>query len=130
MSRGQAARVPSGARDAVVAPSVVGFAVQKIDRLHITRVEERHKGIAHEADVLDIEDEPVRRSLCNAHPVDGFAGKVVNLFQIEHLALLHLIGSEVFAALRRLRSGQGVGVQNQRAPLLVSSRPVGHAREL
>jgi len=112
MSVVETARVPSGARDAVVAPSVVGFAVQKIDRLHITWVEERHKEIAHEADIFDVEDEPVCRSLCNVHSVDGFAGKVVNLFQIEHLALLHLIGVKSSAALRRSRPDRGVGVHN------------------
>ena len=88
MSRGQPARVPSGARDAVVPPDIVRFAIQEIDRLHLARMEEGHKEIAHDADVLDIEDEPVWRSLCNVHSVDGLARKIVDLFQVELPCLL------------------------------------------
>src|ERR1035438_7566958 len=100
----QAAGVPSGARDAVIAPYAVRFAIQKIDRLHIARMEERHKEIAHQGDILDVEHDPVCGSLCNVHAVDSFAGKVVNLLQVEHLARLHLISREIFAALSWLRT--------------------------
>src|SRR5579872_7313084 len=77
ISRDQAVRVDSCAHDAVVTPDVFRFAIQKVDRLHLTRVEDRYEEIAHRADVLDIEDEPVRRSLSNVHSVDGFASKVI-----------------------------------------------------
>src|SRR5579862_8781534 len=56
MSRRQPARVPSGAHDAVVPPEAVRFAIQKVDRLHLTRMEECHKEIAHDADILYLED--------------------------------------------------------------------------
>ena len=98
MSRGQPAGVPSRARDAVVAPDMVRFAIQKIDRLHLTRMEERHEEIAHRADVLHVEDQTVRRGLGNAHSVGGRAGEIIGLFQVERLAGLHLIGREVLAA--------------------------------
>ena len=63
------------------------------------------------------------------HSVDGRAGKIVGLFQVEYLAFLHLIGREVLAALSWLRAGHSVGAHNQCLPLLVSGRPVAHARE-
>jgi hypothetical protein len=55
-------------------------------------MEKRYEEIVHRADVLDIDDEPVRRSLCNVHSVDGLARKVINLFKVEYFAVRHLIG--------------------------------------
>jgi len=49
MSRGEPARAPSSAGDAVIAPDVVRFAIQKVNRLHLTRTEERQEEIAHDA---------------------------------------------------------------------------------
>ena len=76
------------------------------------RVEESHQEIADRADVLDIEDEPVRRSLRNVHSVDGLARKVVGLLKVEYLAFLHLIRRKVFAALTWLQAGQSMGGHN------------------
>src|SRR5271157_1813387 len=112
MSRDQPARVRSGARDAVIPPDARRFAIQKVDRLHLTWMEECHNEIPHDADIFNIEDKPVRRSLCNAQSVDGIAGEVIDLFKVEYLAFLHLIGREVFAAVSWLRAGQSVGVHN------------------
>jgi hypothetical protein len=112
ISHDQPVRVLACARDAVVAPNVVRFAIQKVDRLHLTRVKDWYEEIADRAHVLDIEDQPVRRSLRNAHAVSGFARKVIDLFKVEYLAFLHLIGPEVFAALIQLQAGQSVGLQN------------------
>jgi hypothetical protein len=50
--------------------------------LHLTRVKDRDEEITHRADILDIEDQPVRRSLGNAHSVDTFASKVIGLLKI------------------------------------------------
>ena len=74
MSSGQLARVPSGARDAIVPPDVRRFAIQKVDRLQLARMEECHNEIAHDFGILDTEDEPVSRSLYNAHSVDSSTG--------------------------------------------------------
>src|ERR1700730_16417467 len=112
MSRAPPGCVLSCANDAVDAPDVIRFAIQKVDRLHLTLVKNRYEEIADRADVLDIEDEPVRRSLSNVHSVDTFAGKVIDLFKVEYLAFLHLIGREVFAALTSLQVGQSVGIHN------------------
>jgi len=57
--------------------------------------------IAHRSDVLDVEDKPLRRSLCNVDSVDGLARKVIDLFEVEYLAFSHLIGREVLAAVTR-----------------------------
>ena len=61
----------------------------------------RHEEIAHRADVLDVEDKPLRRSLCNVDSVGGLARKVIDLFEVEYLAFSHLIGREVLAAVTR-----------------------------
>src|SRR5579864_8213229 len=105
ISRGQPVRVLSCAHDAVVVPDIFRLAIQEVHRLHLAGVEESYEEIAHRAEVLDIEDEPVRRSLGNVHSVDGFARKVIDLFKVENLAFLHLIWREIFAALTRLEAG-------------------------
>ena len=59
MSRGQPVRVSAGAHHDVVPPDVIRFAIQKVDRLHLTRMEECHKKIGHNADILDLDDKAV-----------------------------------------------------------------------
>ena len=105
MSCGQPTRVPSGAYEAIVAPDVVRFAIQIVDRLHFTRMKKCHEETAHDADILDLENEPVRRSLRNVHLVHGRAGEVIDLFIIKHRAASQLIGREVLAAATWLRAG-------------------------
>ena len=83
MSRRKPARVPSGPRDTVIPPDNLRFVVQKIDRLHLTRMKEGHQEVAHRADILDLEDEPIHGSLSNVQTVDGRAGKIVGLFEVE-----------------------------------------------
>src|ERR1700730_19257669 len=85
----------SCADDAVVPPDLIRFAIQKIYRLQLTRVKDRYEVIAHRADVLDIEDQPARRSLENLQSVDGFASKVIDLLEVENLAFLHFSEFEV-----------------------------------
>jgi len=75
-------------------------------------VKDRDEEIAHRADVLHIEDESPGRSLYNVHSVDGLARKVVDLFEVEHLAFLHFIGRKVSAASTGLQTGQSIGVHN------------------
>src|ERR1019366_7970991 len=112
ISREQPVRVRSCAHDTVVAPDVLRFAIQEVGRLYFTRVKESYQEIANRADVLNIDDEPVHRSLRNMHPVDGLARKVIDLFKVEYRAFLHLIWPEVFAASTSLVAGQGVGVHD------------------
>jgi hypothetical protein len=83
-------------------------------------MEDRYKKVAYGADILDIDDDPVRGSLGNVHSIDGFTRKVVGLFKVDHLAFLDLIGRKVFAALTRLQARQSVRVHDQCLPLLVS----------
>src|SRR5216683_7900067 len=111
-SRDQPVCVLSCADDAVVPPDLIRLAIEKVHRLQLTGVKDGYEVIAHRADVLHIEDDPGRRSLDNVHSVDGFARKVIDLFEVEHLAFLYLIGREVFAALTRLRVPQSVGAPN------------------
>jgi hypothetical protein len=58
MPRGQPAGIPSGSRDAVVPPDLRRFAIQKIDRLHLSRMKESYEEITDDSHVLDIKDEP------------------------------------------------------------------------
>ena len=58
MTRSQTAGVPAGARQGVVTPHTARFTIQKVDRLHVTRMEKCYKEMAYDADILDIEDEP------------------------------------------------------------------------
>src|ERR1700680_3433222 len=111
ISRDQPVGVLSCAYDAVVAPDAIRLAIQKVHRLQVTPAKDRDEEIAHRADVLHIEDESAGRSLYNLHSVDGLARKAVDLFEVEHLSFLHLIGREVFAALTR-QTGQSIGVHN------------------
>ena len=46
-----------------------------------------------------------------AHPLD-FIEIVVQGFEVEHLAFLHLIGRKVSAASTGLQTGQSIGVHN------------------
>jgi hypothetical protein len=55
-------------------------------------MKDRREEIAHCADVLHIEHHSARRSLCNPHPEDTFAGQVVFLFEVEYLASLYFAG--------------------------------------
>src|SRR4029077_7057054 len=98
--------------DAVVAPHVVRFAIEKADRLRLTWMKDWYEEIAHRADVLDIDDEAVRRSLGNVHAVDDLARKVIDLFEVEYVAFLHFIGLEVISAFIRSRGRQSIGVHN------------------
>ena len=82
----EAVRVLSGAHNTIEPPDAFRLAIQEVDRLHLTGAEDRYEEMAHCADVLDLEDEPVRRCLSNVHSVDGFARKVIDLFKVEHLA--------------------------------------------
>ena len=75
-------------------------------------MKESYEEIVHRADVLDIDDEPVRRGLCNVHSVDGLSRKLIGLFKVEYFAFSHLIGCEIFAALTRVQPGKSVGVHN------------------
>src|ERR1700722_14678895 len=88
-----------------------------------------YEEIADRADVLDFNDEAVRRGLDNVHSVDGLARKIIDLFKVEHVAFFHFIGHEVFAAFIRSQSRQGICVHNQRLPSLVSGRPVAYPRK-
>src|SRR6266545_3488254 len=112
MSRGQPARVPSGARNTVVSPDMVRFPVQKIYRLHLTGREECDEEVAHDGGILNVKDDPVCRSPGNMHSVDGRAGQIIDLFQVEYAALLHLIWREVLTVVTGRRTGQSVGVHH------------------
>jgi hypothetical protein len=128
MSRGQPARVPPSPRDAVVPPDVFRFSIQKVDRLHLARMEKRYEGIPDGADILNVKDEPVCRNLRNVDSVDGPAREIVDLFEVERSARLHLLWREVSAAAAWRRAGQSVGAYDERLPLLMSGRPVTHPR--
>src|SRR5580704_9124499 len=52
ISRDQPIGVLPSARDAVVAPDVIRFAIEKVDRLHVTRMKDRYEEIADCVDVL------------------------------------------------------------------------------
>ncbi len=130
ISREQAVGGLCCAHHAVVAPDVIRFAIQKVDRLYLARVQDRYQQVAHRRDVLNVENQPVGRSLGNVHSVDSSAGDVIDLFEVEYLAFLQLIEREVFAGLRMLQVGQSVSFQNECLPLLVCSGPVAHARKL
>src|ERR1700730_4152793 len=112
ISSDQPVGVLSCTDDAVEPPDLIRFTIQKVHRLQLTGVKDGYEVIAHRADVLDIEDKPVRRSLDNVHSVDGFARQVIKLFEVEHLAFLHFSELKVVAALTVLRVVQSVSVHN------------------
>ncbi len=129
MPGGEPVRVPPGTHEAVVTPNVVRFAIQKVDRLHVARMEERQVVPAQNADVLDFEDEPIRRYFRDVHFIDGSTREIVGLLKVEEPAVPDLSGREVRAAVIRLRVSQGMGFLDECAPLLVGGRPVTHAGE-
>src|ERR1035438_1756904 len=51
----------------------VPISVQKVDRLHLTRMEECHEEIAHDTDILNVKNDPVGRCFRNVHSEDGRA---------------------------------------------------------
>jgi hypothetical protein len=110
--RDQPVSVLSDACDAVVAPDAIRFAIQKVDGLNFTLVKDGQIEMANGADVLDVEDDAVRRSFGDAHLVGGFARKVIGLFKIELFAFRHFLRGEIFAALTGLQAGESVRVHN------------------
>src|ERR1700674_364823 len=112
ISSDQPVGVLSCTDDAVEPPDLIRFTIQKVHRLQLTGVKDRYEVIAHRADVLDLENEPARRSLNNLHSVDGFASKIIDLLEVEHLTFFHFSELKVFAALTVLRVVQSVSVHN------------------
>jgi hypothetical protein len=52
-----------------------------------------HEDVAHRADILDIDDEAVCRSLDNAQSVGGPARKIIDLFEVMVVAFRKNRGS-------------------------------------
>src|SRR5580693_4873639 len=90
ISRNQPAGVPSGAHHTVVAPHLIRLTIQKVDGLYLTRPKYGDQEIADRSNVLDANNDAVRRSFDNTHSIDRSARKVVNLFKVQNSSLLHL----------------------------------------